>query len=231
MLRKSKRLLFRSDPGPAEPGDTAPEAENVDIGGGGDGDRELTPFVDTGTAAPVVVDASASVIPVEIDMSDGVVTFPDTSTAEGGGDVVVAVDVDVGEDISVQRGGFDVVGSAETVVVPSGDGDSEGNGAVIGGRRARAVSEKEDRGRRYDQAMMEYRAGGWKSVRACAQFFRVDHSTLGKMIKDPDAKFKGKGRVSQVFLPEEEDRIVGHIIWCMEHGTGLDIFQVRFLSF
>ena len=235
MNRKSKRLLDRSAPvqnDHVDPRDHGPEVENVDSGGGGGGgegdDMEMTPFVDTGSAVPIVVDASAAVIPVDIDMSDGVVTVADPSTAAGGGgDVVVAVDVDVRDDIAVERGGYDVVGSAETAAVSASDGD----GAVVGGRRGRAKTAKEEKAERYDQAVQEFLTGAWKSVRACATHFRVDHTTLGRLVKDPEAKFKGRGNVSKVFLPEEEDSIVGHIIWCMEHGCGLDIFQVRFLSF
>ena len=77
-------------------------------------------------------------------------------------------------------------------MVESGDND----GDMIGGRRSRAKTEKEERVERYDQTIKEYRSGAWTSIRQCAAYFRVDHSSLSKLLKDPEAKYKRKGRVS-----------------------------------
>ena len=58
----------------------------------------------------------------------------------------------------------------------------------------------------------------------------MTHTTLGALIKDPEAKYKGSGNVSKVFSPEEEEGMVDHIVWCMEHGAGMDIIQVSFTA-
>ena len=70
-------------------------------------------------------------------------------------------------------------------------GDNDGDGDMIGGRRSRANTE-EERIERYDQAIKEYRSGAWTSIRQCAAYFRVDHSSLSKLLKDPEAKYKEK---------------------------------------
>ena len=72
-------------------------------------------------------------------------------------------------------------------------GDNDGDSDMIGGRRSRAKTEKEERVERYDQTIKEYRSGAWTSIRQCAAYFRVDHSSLSKLLKDPEAKYKGKG--------------------------------------
>ena len=58
MLRKSKRLLDRS---------ASDSLENDDPGGGV---MENTPFIDAGSAGPIIVDPSAAMIPVDIVMEE-----------------------------------------------------------------------------------------------------------------------------------------------------------------
>ena len=83
MLRKSQRLWDRSASANTD------TEENGDPGGG---IMETNPFVDAGSAAPIVLE----VIPVENGMDDGVVA---SNTTAGEGDVVVAeVDVAVEEE-------------------------------------------------------------------------------------------------------------------------------------
>ena len=137
MLRKSKRLLDRS---------ASDSLENDDPGGGV---MENTPFIDAGSAGPIIVDPSAAMIPLDIVMEDGAVTVANTSSAagEGAGDVVVA-EIDFVEEEVVECGVFDVV---ETVV-ESGDNDNDGDTRVIGGRKSRAKTEKEERAERSDQS-------------------------------------------------------------------------------
>ena len=72
MLRKSKRLLDRSASANSD------SVENEDPGGGV---MENTPFVNAGSAAPIVGQSSAAVIPVEIGLEDGVVTVANTSAS------------------------------------------------------------------------------------------------------------------------------------------------------
>ena len=68
--------------------------ENGDPGGG---IMETIPFVDAGSAAPIVLESSAAVIPVENGIDDGLIA---STTAAGEGDVVVA-EVDVVEEEEV----------------------------------------------------------------------------------------------------------------------------------
>ena len=55
-----------------------------------------------------------------------------------------------------------------------------------------------------------------ESVRVCATHFHVENTTVSSLVKDPEAKCKGRENVSKVSFPEEE-----HIFSCMEHGRGL----------
>ena len=85
MLRKSKRLLDRS---------ASDSLENDDPGGGV---MENTPFIDAGSAGPIIVDPSAAVIPVDIGHC-GVGWCCDCAAGEG--DVVVA-EIDIVEEEEV----------------------------------------------------------------------------------------------------------------------------------
>ena len=87
MLRKSKRLLDRS---------ASANSDSVENEDPGSGVMENTPFVNAGSAAPIVGESSAAVIPVENGLEDSIVTIANSCNS-GEGDVVVA-DVDVVEE-------------------------------------------------------------------------------------------------------------------------------------
>ena len=216
MNRKSKRLKERS------------EKES-------DGDKVAndTVFVDIG-GNDVVVSESSEAIPVDIDLSDGLVTVVAASTAAApASDDVVLAELVPGVDVPViERGGYDVVGNADTVVEVAGD---EGSSSSSRGRdrdrnKSAYARAREDMAEKLEVAMEQFRTGAWKSVRACAKFYGVCHSTLNNMLKDPEVTYKERGCVSKVLSEEEEKSIVDFIIWRMQHGCGLEIFQVRFYS-
>ena len=130
----------------------------------------------------------------------------------GGGDVVMAEGIDIVVD---DRGASDPLSDANDDDAPS---DSV---------RGRRQVPKEEMAERLEADIAAYKADLYKSVRQCALAFRVNHCTLNNMLKDPDRKFVGKGKVSKVFSTEEETRIASHIQERMLIGCGMDIMQVR----
>ena len=96
--------------------------------------------------------------------------------------------------------------------------------------RGRKVTPKEDMAERMEAAIKAFKADLYPSVRQCAKVFRVCHVTLGKLLKDPDKKYVGKGKVSKVFRTWEEDMIVRHIKERMLVGCGMDVMQVRMIQ-
>ena len=92
------------------------------------------------------------------------------------------------------------------------------------------MTPKEDMAERLEAAIKAFKEDLYPSVRQCAKAFRVHHVTLGKMLKDPDKKYVGSGKVSKVFRTWEEDRIVRHIKERMLVGCGMDVMQVRMIQ-
>ena len=92
------------------------------------------------------------------------------------------------------------------------------------------MTPKEDMAERLEAAIKAFKADLYPSVRQCAKAFRVHHVMLGKMLKDPDKKYVGSGKVSKVFRTWEEDRIVRHIKERMLVGCGMDVMQVRMIQ-
>ena len=93
--------------------------------------------------------------------------------------------------------------------------------------RGRKSSANDEMAQRLETAIEAYKADLFRSVRACAIAHRVSPCTLGKMLKDPEQQYKGRGNVSKVFSKLEEDRIAAHITERMLLGCGLDVLQVR----
>ena len=160
-------------------------------------------------------------------------------------DVVgVVEDVDVvegavadGEGVLLVEGGTEgdaVVSDGVDLVVddhlsdPAAASDDPPNDKVRG--RGRRVTPKEDMAERLEAAIKAFKEDLYPSVRQCAKAFRVHHVTLGNMLKDPDKKYVGRGKVSQVFRTWEEDRIVRHIKERMLVGCGMDVMQVRMIQ-
>ena len=103
MNRKSKRLAAR----------TADKVGDDDLES-----RESESVVDV-PDSDVVGQESGTVIPVDIGIEDGVVTVSASSSDQVVSDVVV--DVVAEEHVPLVRGGYDVVGDAETEVVGGED--------------------------------------------------------------------------------------------------------------
>ena len=160
-------------------------------------------------------------------------------------DVVgVVEDVDVvegavadGEGVLLGEGGTGgdaVVSNGVDLVVddplsdPAADSDDPPSDKVRG--RGRRVTPKEDMAERLEAAIKAFKEDLYPSVRQCAKAFRVHHVTLGNMLKDPDKKYVGRGKVSQVFRTWEEDMIVRHIKERMLVGCGMDVMQVRMIQ-
>ena len=93
--------------------------------------------------------------------------------------------------------------------------------------RGRKSSANDEMAQRLETAIEAYKADLFRSVRACAIAHRVSPCTLGKMLKDPEQQYKGRGNVSKVFSKLEEERIAAHITERMLLGCGLDVLQVR----
>ena len=163
---------------------------------------------------------------------------------------VVEVGLDVvegdhgGEGVLLVEGGADdqaaVAYGVDIVVEGAEDGDvgaagkaaadlvvEEAADPLTSPGRGRQVSANEEMSQRLETAMEAYKANLFRSVRACALAHRVSPNTLGRMLKDPEMEYQGKGKVSKVFSKEEEIRIAAHITERMTLGCGLDVLQVR----
>ena len=134
-----------------------------------------------------------------------------------GGDAVVSD----GVDLVVDEGG-----AIDPLSDPAASSDDPPSDKV----RGRRVTPKEDMAERLEAAIKAFKEDLYPSVRQCAKAFRVHHVTLGNMLKDPDKKYVGKGKVSQVFRTWEEDMIVRHIKERMLVGCGMDVMQVRMIQ-
>ena len=136
MNRKSKRLAARTAPPDKGDDDNVLDLES----------RESESVVDV-PDSDVVGQESGTVIPVDIGIEDGVVTVSASSSDQVVSDVVVDV---VEEHMPLVRGGYDVVGDAETEFVVDVedtlvDGGTEENSDM----RGRLKSKGEDMAMRY----------------------------------------------------------------------------------
>ena len=159
----------------------------------------------------------------------------------GVGDLDVVEGDHVGEGVLLVEGGADdqaaVAYGVDIVVEGAEDGDVGAAGEAAADLvveeaadppgRGRQVSANEEMSQRLETAMEAYKANLFRSVRACALAHRVSPNTLGRMLKDPEMEYQGKGKVSKVFSKEEEIRIAAHITERMTLGCGLDVLQVR----
>ena len=153
-------------------------------------------------------------VEVEAEVVSGVVGEDLVVLGEGGDDV--AVDVADGVDLAIEDDGADSDGIE---LDPLGSNSSRG----------RKKSSKEEMGERLAAAVRDYKGDMFRSVRACATYHRVSHVSLGRMLKDPDRQYQGKGKVSTVFTREEEVKFAAHIKERMLLGCGMDVMMVQFL--
>ena len=166
---------------------------------------------------------------------DVVGVVEDVDVVEGAvadGEGVLLVDGGEGGDAVVSEGVAFVVdeegGAIDPLSDPAAASDDPPSDKVRG--RGRRVTPKEDMAERLEAAIKAFKADLYPYVRQCAKAFRVHHVTLGNMLKDPDKKYVGRGKVSQVFRTWEEDRIVRHIKERMLVGCGMDVMQVRMIQ-
>ena len=162
------------------------------------------------------------VVEVGLDVVEGDHGGEGVLLVEGGADDQAALTY--GVDIVVEGaedGDVGAAGEAAADLVVEEAADPPGRG--------RQVSANEEMSQRLETAMEAYKANLFRSVRACALAHRVSPNTLGRMLKDPEREFigRGKGNVSKVFSKEEEIRIAAHITERMTLGCGLDVLQVR----
>ena len=79
---------------------------------------------------------------------------------------------------------------------------------------------------RLEAAIEDYKEGNHRSIRQCSLYqyliYKVPWSTLKLMLDNPDMEYKGKGKVSQVFSKDEENRMAAHITERMELGSAYD---------
>ena len=62
----------------------------------------------------------------------------------------------------------------------------------------------------YNSAKKDYLKGKFKTLRKCANFYKLPYSTLYRLILE-DGNYSGSGKMSNVLLPEEEKLLVGHV--------------------
>ena len=161
----------------------------------------------------------------------------DAAVVHGDREDVGVVLVEGGDGDSVAIGeGIDVVVASGPDSDPLHD-DNDDDDAVItpsGSVRVTKVSASQQKKKEMTDklyaAIVDFKADIFKSVRACAKAHDVSHVQLGRMLKDPELQYKGKGRASKVFTEEQEKAIVDHIQERMEKGCGMTILQVRIIQ-
>ena len=97
-------------------------------------------------------------------------------------------------------------------------------------RRGRTLTGREDTARRVNEAVNAFHNGFYKSQTECAKAFRIARSTLQRGLADPHYKYQGRGYVSTVLSPLEEQRMVTFIQDRAEVGMGFTIKQVTSLN-
>ena len=183
-------------------------------------------------AAEVRPEDVVEVVVGDLDVVEGVHSGEGVLLVEGGeGDqsaVVEGVDVVVDAAEVAVGVGAGPAGEAEAdLVVEEEEPAVDPRPGPSGRGRGRQSSATDEMSQRLETAIEAYNAKLFKSVRACALAHRVSPATLGRMLKDPDREFKGKGNVSKVFSMVEETRIAAHITERMLLGCGLNVLQVR----
>ena len=169
------------------------------------------------------------VVEVGVAVVEGVHVGEGVLWAAGGeGDQAAVVGGDVEEaEVAVGVGAGPAGEAAADLIVEDEEAAADPRPGPSSGGRGRKSSANDEMAKRLETAIEAYKADLFKSVRACALAHRVCPVTLGRMLKDPDREYKGKGNVSKVFSEVEEERIATHITERMLLGCGLDVWQVR----
>ena len=171
------------------------------------------------------------VVEVGVGVVEGVHVGEGVLWAAGGeGDQAAVVGGDVEEaEVAVGVGAGPAGEAAADLIVEDEEAAADPRPGPSGGGRGRGrkSSAVGEMAQKLETAIEAYKADLFKSVRACALAHRVSPVTLGRMLKDPDREFQGKGNVSKVFSKVEEERIASHVTERMLIGCGLDVLQVR----
>ena len=80
----------------------------------------------------------------------------------------------------------------------------------------------------YDKAVQSYLAGQFPSIRKASQHFGLCYNTLYNKIFTGE-KYTGSGRKSQVFTPEEEQKIVTFLLDVSSRGCVFTFAQLSLL--
>ena len=80
----------------------------------------------------------------------------------------------------------------------------------------------------YDNAVSAYHSGTFSSIRSCAKYFNLSHSTLHRLLAQK-RQFAGPGKQSGVFSTEEETKIINFVVNQLEIGCGLSWYQLQLL--
>ena len=107
-----------------------------------------------------------------------------------------------------QENGEDIVAEINVPVV---EGDIE-DGEVVAVQRGstrvsklmKRLNDEEMYVLKLRKAIEEYKTGKYSSIIQCAKDHDVNRITLLRMITDPEYVFRGKGKKSSVFTPQEE---------------------------
>ena len=95
-------------------------------------------------------------------------------------------------------------------------------------KKQEVQARKEEKKRRYNQAIQAYKDNKFDNIHACAKHYGVDHKSLKRMILG-DREYVGGGKSSKILRPEEEAKLVAHLSWCKKVGFGLTYHTLRSL--
>ena len=181
---------------------------------------------------PVAVGGTVAEAPVGVDDAVEEVPVAESPVAVGGAvaeppDLVIEEVLDVvatGEGEVLAEGDERDAVDADVGLVVAEDDDVHDQ---VPSRSRKKLTPREEMKGRLEAAIEDYKEGNHRSIRQCSLYHKVPWSTLKLMLDNPDMEYKGKGKVSQVFSKDEENRMAAHITERMELGSGMDLLQVQ----
>ena len=114
---------------------------------------------------------------------------------------VVLVEGGDGDSVAIGEGIDVVVASGPDSDPLNDDNDDDAVITPSGSVRVTKVSASQQKKKEMTDklyaAIVDFKADIFKSVRACAKAHDVSHVQLGRMLKDPELQYKGRGRASK----------------------------------
>ena len=86
----------------------------------------------------------------------------------------------------------------------------------------------QDKQQAYQKACQEYQQGKFDTIYEASKHYDLSYTSLHRYLVYGDT-YTGKGRKSQVLTPEEEQKVVDHVIYRQKIGCGMTYLQLQLL--